>query len=252
MSEEKEALVPEESIEAPKESTEALEAPVPEEIPADQAKTQEPVHVVIKQRLAATPIVFRLILLGVLIAALVGLFFFIKSRFEKDKNDGKITLDAIEIQIKEVLHTARLNTAEYMYKGVVNWFVPEENGKQTKVGYVKYSGKIKYGVDFDEIEVRSDDARNRITITIPPLRREPYVEEAECIFLNQSMRSQYNDSKYMNQMRTACMDHISYNAEKDTAMQDTAEKYTKELVESLTRPFFEADSEFSLEIRMGD
>jgi hypothetical protein len=66
------------------------------------------------------------------------------------------------------------------------------------------------------------------------------------------MRMKYNDSKYLNLMRQACMDHIIFNAEKDDAMEAAAEKYTKELVESLTSPFFEADSDISYEIRLED
>ncbi|MBP5294264.1 MAG: DUF4230 domain-containing protein, partial [Lachnospiraceae bacterium] len=190
--------------------------------------------------------------LVVLIAVLVVLGFVIRDRLKKNRGDGKITIDEIEFRIKEVLHTARLNTAEYMYKGVVNWFVEEESGKQTKVGFIKYAGKIKYGVEFDEIDVKLDEKKNVSVITVPPLVREPFVENPECIFLNQSMRMKYNDSKYMNLMRQACMDHIIFNAEKDDAMEAAAEKYTIELVDSLTSPFFTMETDVSYEIRLED
>lgn len=247
MDEERKEVIPEETPENLPETP--GETPEP---PGEPAPFPEPVQVTIKQRLSATPIVFRLILVAVLIVVLIGLFLFIKSRFDKNRDAGKITLDSIEIEIKEVLHTARLNTAEYLYKGVVSWFFEEESGKQTKVGFIKYSGKIKYGIEFDEIQVTSDESRNLIVITIPPLVREPYVEDAECIFLNQSMRLRFNDSKHMNLMRKACIDHINYNADKDDALETAAEKYTKELVESLTSPFFAENSAISYEIRMGE
>ena len=246
MDEERKEMIPEETPEELPETPEETPEPPKEEV------KPEPVQITIKQRLSATPIVFRLILLAVLVVVLIGLFLLIKDRFDKKKDSGKITLDAIEIQIKEVLHTARLNTAEYVYKGVVNWFYEEEDGQQTKVGFIKYSGKIKYGVEFDEIQVASDEARNTIVITIPPLVREPYVEDAECIFLTQSIRTRFNDSKYMNLMRKACMDHITYNADKDDTLEAAAEKYTKELVESLTSPLFADNSLATYEIRMGE
>ena len=243
MDEERKEVIPEEAPKPPEE--------IPEP-PREQAPSPEPVRVTIKQRLSATPIVFRLILAAVLVAVLIGLFFVVRDRFIKNKDDGKLRLTSIEIQIAEVLHTARLNTTEYMYKGVVSWFFEEEDGQQTKVGFIKYSGKIKYGVEFDEIKVKADEEKNTIVITIPPLIREPYVEEPECIFLNQSTRARFSDSRYMDLMQKACIDHITYKADTDAALEEAAEKYTKELVESLTSPFFEADKEISYEIRMGE
>ena len=254
------AEVPESSVEEPEASEEVTEA---EESPSEEPEAQEPseeepetaetppdIHLTVLQKAAKLPIVVKLIALAAVIVLGLVAFFTIKAKIEKDRNAGKISLDTIEFQIREVLHTTRLNTAEYMYKGVVNWFFEEENGKQTKVGFIKYTGRIKYGVDFDDIEVDADELKNVIVITIPALKREPYVEEAECIFLSQSMRMRFNDSKYMNLMRQACIDHITYNAGKDDALETAAEEYTKELVESLTSPFFDADSTVSYEIRM--
>lgn len=240
---------PEEAPEDPEaegtgeEPEEAQAAPeVPETPPA--------VQLTIKQKVAKLPIALKIAALAAVVVLVLLTFFGIKSQLEKNNDAGKITLDVIEIEIKEILHTARLNTAEYMYKGVVGWFFEEENGKQTKAGFIKYAGKIKYGVDFDKIRVEKNEAKNTIVITVPPLIREPYVEDAECIFLNQSMRIRFNDSKYMNLMRKACIDHMNYNADKDDALQDAAEKYTRELVDSLTSPFFSGDEGFSYEIRM--
>jgi hypothetical protein len=253
--------------ENPAEEAEAEESPAEEteteESPAETAETpalveEEPeapetppaIQLTVKQKIAKLPIALKLIVLAAAALLMLLVVFAVRNKIEKDKNAGKISLDTIEFQIREVLHTTRLNTAEYMYKGVVNWFFEEENGKQTKVGFVKYTGRIKYGVDFDDIRVEADEAKNVIVITIPAMKKEPYVEDAECIFLNQVMRMRFNDSKYMNLMRQACLDHITYNAGKDDALETAAEEYTKELVESLTSPFFDADSEASFEIRM--
>lgn len=241
MDEEREVSVPEETDESPK-------TPAPE----PEVKEPEKIQLTVRQRIASSSLLFRIIVLAVLIVALVVLGLMISDRLKKNRSDGKITIDEIEFRIKEVLHTARLNTAEYMYKGVVNWFVEEESGKQTKVGFIKYAGKIKYGVEFDEIDVKLDEKRNVIVITVPPLVREPFVENPECIFLNQSMRMKYNDSRYMNLMRQACIDHIIFNAEKDDAMEAAAEKYTIELVDSLTSPFFTTETDVSYEIRLED
>lgn len=246
MDEERVVPIPEEDKKVP-------EAPAPEGEPqAQDTKAPKKNRSAFVQWLLNPTRIFRGIILLALIVALIFLGLYIKSCREKNKNAGKITIDEIEFRIKEVLHTARLNTAEYMYKGVVNWFVEEESGKQTKVGFIKYAGKIKYGVEFDEIDVKLDEKKNVIVITVPPLVREPFVENPECIFLNQSMRMKYNDSKYMNLMRQACMDHIIFNAEKDDAMEAAAEKYTIELVDSLTSPFFTTETDVSYEIRLED
>ena len=278
MSEENKELVPEENAESaavpeteePEASPADPEADETEESPADPEAEEKPespespdapaapevpetppaVQLTIKQKVAKLPIALKIAALAAVVVLILLTFFGIKSQLEKNNDAGKITLDVIEIEIKEILHTARLNTAEYMYKGVVGWFFEEENGKQTKAGFIKYAGKIKYGVDFDKIRVEKNESKNAIVITVPPLIREPYVEDAECIFLNQSMRIRFNDSKYMNLMRKACIDHMNYNADKDDALQDAAEKYTRELVDSLTSPFFSGDEGFSYEIRM--
>lgn len=259
MSEEMEKEVPE-VPEPSAEETEAKESPseelpvTTEEAPSEEKpeapETPPAIHLTVKQKVAKLPIILKVIALAAAVVLVLVVFFAVKSKIEKDQNAGKITLDMIEFQIKEILHTTRLNTAEYMYKGVVNWFFEEENGKQTKVGFIKYTGKIKYGVDFDDIKVEANEVKNVILITIPPMKREPYIEDAECIFLNQGIRMRFNDSKYMNLMRQACMDHITYNAGKDDALEAAAEEYTIELVESLTSPFFDADSMVSFEIKM--
>ena len=245
-----EAEVKENTSEAPETPALSEEKPETPEPSGKAPETPPAIHLTVKQKVAKLPIILKVIALAAAVALALVVFFAVKSKIEKDQNAGKITLDMIEFQIKEILHTTRLNTAEYMYKGVVNWFFEEENGQQTRVGYIKYTGRIKYGVDFDDIRVDANEVKNAIVITVPPLKREPYVEEAECIFLNQAMRMRFNDSKYMNLMRQACMDHITYNAEKDDALEAAASEYTRELVESLTSPFFDADGTVSLEFKM--
>ena len=187
-------------------------------------------------RLRRLPRTVKLILLLVAVIAIAAAGFAIR-RWTRTSHKREFTIDEIQITVKETIAASRMNFAEVPYRGVVEW----KDGNLL-VGYIAYSGKVTYSMDFSQITVKADEKSNTLFVLLPEIEQSYSLDrgKVECIFSSLPVRLKYNDaSLYQSTEWNLCETDMKYEVTKQPEPMTQAMAFAREYITSLVKPFLE-------------
>ena len=154
----------------------------------------------------------------------------------------------ITVQIKEIVNMAKLSVVEYPYSGIAEWY-----DEETQVGYVKYEGTVKIGIDFDDIEINADETAKNMEIIIPKSTQTSYSTDTstmEFIYMSETLKKQYEkNSDALKAIYKVCEDDLIEETGriKNEKVYENADRNLKNIISMLTETIAEAEG-YSLSI----
>lgn len=154
-------------------------------------------------------------------------------------------------EIQELLAASELNTAEYPYQGVADWFVLEK-GKYERAAYIRYSGVVRYSIDFSRVSAELSEDGGTVIVTLPQLTEEASVENDtdrfRCIYSGKDMKKKYDDAKYYPEILSICESDILVSVHRNESVLTAVKDYTVQYIASLTEQLLSAyDLEISVQ-----
>lgn len=168
--------------------------------------------------------------------------------YNKKPHERVFTIDEMEVTVKETIRASRLNFAEFPYRGVVSW----EDGK-LQVGYIAYTGKVTYSLDFSKIKVEAAADGRTLMVLLPEVEQSFSLDKGsiDCIFTSLPVRLMYNDaSKYQTVEWNLCEQDMRMEVTKQIEPMTQAMAFAREYITSLVDPFLEG-TDFNLYVNFG-
>ena len=160
----------------------------------------------------------------------------------KDARSSVVTEDFISGQLQELNELA---TSKVIYDGVVE--MEDDSGIFKKKFYVKYTGEVKSYVDMSKADIKIDDRKRKISITLPHATvGEP----------NIGYNYQFYDTFWIKSDSLEAGTKALVRAEEDCkkkidekTMIETADGYAKEAVENLLSSFKDISEPYTFEVK---
>lgn len=188
----------------------------------------------------------RLVILGALLVILVLAIMFFKNLFSP--KESKIEID-VKSSLEDLIEISELNTLQYTYNAVAETY--HENDPSKVVYYTSYEGVVKAGIDTQEIDVKVDDQKKEILVSLPDVRINSVTVDLA------SMDHIFNDKAYDNK-DVAARDTIATEKDlmKKVSEDENLLKYAREnainFIKGLTTPFIDSlDEKYTLEVKWG-
>lgn len=160
----------------------------------------------------------------------------------KDARSSVVTEDFISGQLQELNELA---TSKVIYDGVVE--MEDDSGIFKKKFYVKYTGEVKSYVDMSKADIKIDDRKRKISITLP----HATVGES-----NIGNNYQFYDTSWIKSDSLEAGTKALVRAEEDCkkkidekTMIETADGYAKEAVENLLSSFKDISKPYTFEVK---
>lgn len=160
----------------------------------------------------------------------------------KDARSSVVTEDFISGQLQELNELA---TSKVIYDGVVE--MEDDSGIFKKKFYVKYTGEVKSYVDMSKADIKIDDRKRKISITLP---------HATVGELNIGNNYQFYDTSWIKSDSLEAGTKALVRAEEDCkkkidekTMIETADGYAKEAVENLLSSFKDISKPYTFEVK---
>ncbi|MFR2011745.1 MAG: DUF4230 domain-containing protein [Christensenellales bacterium] len=160
----------------------------------------------------------------------------------KDARSSVVTEDFISGQLQELNELA---TSKVIYDGVVE--MEDDSGIFKKKFYVKYTGEVKSYVDMSKADIKIDDRKRKISITLPHATvGEP----------NIGNNYQFYDTSWIKSDSLEAGTKALVRAEEDCkkkidekTMIEMADGYAKEAVENLLSSFKDISEPYTFEVK---
>lgn len=144
--------------------------------------------------------------------------------------------------LEKVIDISELSTAKYTYNGIARVYADEEKEKVTCS--IKYSAKVKAGIDMSEVDFEIDNEEKTVTVFLPPIRvTSDVVDEESISFIPDNAKLELKDAL------TACEEDIQSEAEKSEELYSAAEDNLKSTLEGLLLPILDNEG---YKIRWGE
>jgi len=189
----------------------------------------------------------RMIFLGVLLLiALIGGVFIGPKVLGEDKNKAEIiTVSTLE----KIVAKSELSTFQAVYNGIAE--VMNEKKPEKTDYHVSYKAKVKVGFDLNKVKIDKDEESKIITIDIPKIAINDItvdMESLDYIFQNDKA----NVSAVSVQAYNACIEDVTNESYKETAIYELAEQNAEKIMKALISPFIDQlDAEYELIVKFG-
>lgn len=155
-----------------------------------------------------------------------------------------------ESTLTELLKISELSTLSYKYSAVASVYEDEEDRKEDDVyDYAWYDSTIKLGIDFLKVDVKVNDEKKEITLTLPQIEvMDVIVDQKTMKYFDTSS----TDEDFVILAKKACKEDAVKNAT-TTELTDAAKKNTEDTVRSLIAPVLDSGEEnYKVSIEWGD
>ena len=160
----------------------------------------------------------------------------------KDALSSAVTEDFISGQLQELNELA---TSKVIYDGVVE--MEDDGGIFKKKFYVKYTGEVKSYVDMSKADIKINDTKRKISVTLP---------HATVGKPNIGNNYQFYDTSWIKSDSLEAGTKALVRAEEDCkkkidekTMIETADGYAKEAVENLLSSFKDISEPYTFEVK---
>ena len=160
----------------------------------------------------------------------------------KDARSSVVTEDFISGQLQELNELA---TSKVIYDGVVE--MEDDSGIFKKKFYVKYTGEVKSYVDMSKADIKIDDRKRKISITLPHATVGQH---------NIGNDYQFYDTSWIKSDSLEAGTKALVRAEEDCkkkidekTMIETADGYAKEAVENLLSSFKDISKPYTFVVK---
>ncbi len=173
----------------------------------------------------------------------VGIGMYISSYVLNEKFEEEIITVS---KLEKIINLSELNTFEAVYNGIS--VVMNENETDKLDYYVSYEAKVSAGFNFDELVIVKDEEAKKIIISIPTIEiTDVNVDIASLDYMFRDNKA--NKSSVSEQAYKSCIDDVTEESKKESAIYELAKENAKNIIEALVRPFIEEfNSDYLLEI----
>ena len=178
---------------------------------------------IIKGLLISLPILLGILLFFVLvIARVIGVF----HKGETHIITSSTLTDAIDI--------SDLSTAQFTYNGIAELY--KDEAKQKLKCYIRYSAKVKAGIDISEVTFDIDDEAMTVRPILPEITiTANTVNESALSFLPENVKVEVSEALI------ACKEDAEAEATKASELFESAEDNLKSIIEALLYPILASE-----------
>lgn len=156
--------------------------------------------------------------------------------------------------LEEIKEVANLETVEYSYTTIAKKCIKKEcknNDINDYEYFVKYTGVVTAGIDFQRIKVEVKDYDKKIIITIPDAELLSYKVETDVNDLEFMFKSKKNNEPAkLAEIYEACLEDFENKTKKDKLILDTAKKNSIEIIKSFMEPWKNTNyADYELEVK---
>lgn len=168
---------------------------------------------------------------------------FVKIQIDnRDKLSSVVTESFISGQLNELNELA---VSKVIYDGVVE--MEDNSGLFKKKFYVKYTGHVKSYVDMSKADIKIDDKKRKISVSLPhAVVGEPNIDSDYQVYNTSWIQSDSLEAttKALERAEKDCKKKV----DKKT-MIETSDEYAKEAVENLLSSFSEIEKPYTFEVK---
>jgi hypothetical protein len=167
------------------------------------------------------------IILGIIVLVVGGIFRFsgVLEKGEEKVLVRSTLMDAIDI--------TELSTSQFTYNGIAKIYKNEDLSKIKC--HVRYSAKVKAGIDMSEVDFEIDDINKTVKPILPNIQITTHlVEEKSLSFIPNHVNVD------LKEVLTACKKDASQEALKSEQLMESSEENLKSIIEALIYPILES------------
>jgi len=140
-----------------------------------------------------------------------------------------------EASLREVLEIDELATLEYFYNSVTQ--VLKEDSDKVKY-YVAYKGNIRYGINFEQMDIKIDEKNKQINVILPEVNLidcNVDIETLDFIF----EKDKYETETVIMEAKDVCEADLKEKASKNTDLKKMAKENAVDTITALLCPWIE-------------
>lgn len=138
-----------------------------------------------------------------------------------------------EASVRKVFEISELQAADYMYNTIAT--VYGEDGESVQY-YVAYEGRVKAGIDFEQIEIDIDEEAKVISITIPEVEyQEVTVDPGTMEFIFRDKKSESENIHVRSY--DLCLEDLRRKVDQEEELRLSAGKNIEAVVRGLVKPW---------------
>ena len=149
-----------------------------------------------------------------------------------DSGEEKIL---VRSTLMDAIDITELSTSQFTYNGIAEVYKNENSTKVTC--HVRYSAKIKAGIDMNEVDFEIDNNNKTVKPILPSVQiTTNLVEEESLSFIPSEVKVD------LKEVLTACKKDASQEAAKSEELIESAEENLKSIIEALLYPILDANN----------
>lgn len=144
-----------------------------------------------------------------------------------------------ETSLKEMLEIDELATLEYFYNSVTQ--VLKEDSNKVKY-HVAYKGNIRYGINFEQVEIMIDETNKQINVVVPEvnlLDSNVDIESLDFIF----EKDKYETETVIIEAKEVCEADLETKALQNENLKNMAKENAVDTINALLCPWIEQVAE---------
>lgn len=151
-----------------------------------------------------------------------------------------------ESSLKEVIEINDLSTLDYTYNGIVT--VKDEESEEDKY-HVAYEGKVTAGIDITKVDVRVDEEKKEIVITLPDVAVQAvHIDMGTLDYI--FVKKKYETETVSQEAYKACVSDLESKSKKETMLLSMARENAISAMSALIEPWVnQIDKEYKVVIK---
>ncbi len=191
----------------------------------------------------------RVLLFVVFVAWIIYILYCIDKKQETEGKEGSVrnigsavgasevkegeVLTISEASVRKVFEISDLQAADYMYNSIAA--VYGEDGESVQY-YVAYEGRVKAGIDFEQIEIDIDEEAKTISIAIPEVEyQEVTVDPGTMEFIFKDKKSESENIHLRSY--DLCLEDLRRKVGEEEELRLSAGKNIEAVVRGLVKPW---------------
>lgn len=176
-----------------------------------------------KKLLLYTPII-----IGVMLVIVFG---YVRFSGMLDEGEEKIL---VRSTLMDAIDVTELSTSQFTYNGIAKIY-EEDDSSEIKC-HVRYSAKVKAGIDMNDVDFEIDNENKTVKPILPVIKiTTNLVEEESLSFIPE------NVTINLQEVLTACKNDATQEASKSEELFESAEENLKSTIEALLYPILDAN-----------
>jgi len=148
--------------------------------------------------------------------------------------------------LEKIINVSDLSTFEAVYNGIAA--VPDNESEDAISYYVSYNGRVKAGINIEDVTIDVDNEEKVITVSLPEVKITDIsvdITSLDYLFVDDKANTYFVSEEAYRK----CIEDVTNRSRQATALYELAEENAKSFIHALLSPFVAFfDSQYQIQI----